>query len=184
MFHLVNCLADTSDALCPRAHTLMLVHECVCVGLQQFVGLLGLNTEAAYSWLMTLTFFLSARQNNAVDMYLQYATLLSVAVISVFRQVCASACFVNCPFIYKRNRSRPTYSSWTRKPMLYRTSCDRPSLCCCYFSLPLVRITNVLIFSISSCFKELMSIGVPLQMTNFGSVWELSSAGIVRGTDK
>jgi hypothetical protein len=154
---------------------------CLCVSMQQFVGLLDLNTEAAYSWLMSLTFFLSTRQNNALDVY---ATLLSVAVISVFRQICASACFLNYPVIYKWNHSHPTYSSWTRKSMLYRTSCDHSSLCCCYFSLPLVRITNVLFFSISSCFKELMSIGVPLRMTNFGSVWELSSAGRVRGTDK
>jgi len=86
VFRLVNYLADTSDALCLRARTLMLVRECVCVSMWQFVGLLDLNIGAAYSWLMSLTFFLSASQNNALYVYLQYAT--------VYCQSLSQVCFV------------------------------------------------------------------------------------------
>lgn len=39
------------------------------------------------------------------------ASVFSVTVISVFRQVCASAWSVNSAVIYKRNRSPPPYSS-------------------------------------------------------------------------
>lgn len=170
VFHLVNYLADTSDALCPRARTHRLVRECVCVSMQQIVGLLDLNVEAPCPWLMSLTFFPVGKAKQ------RSRRVSSVCNSLVSRgHKCVSSGLCQCLFcelssylLYKRSRSPPTYSSWTRKSMLYGTSCDHPNLCCCYFSLPL------LIFSNSSCCKKLMSIGVLLQMTDFGSVWKLS----------
>jgi len=107
----------------------------LCVSMQQFVGLLDLNIEAAYSWLMPLTFFLSARQNNAVDVYLQYATLLSVVVLSVFRQACASACFVNYPVIYRTKEIAPL-----------RPTALEPGSPCCIKLLVITRVPAVATF--------------------------------------